>query len=65
MSHGRIIAIADVFDALTSERPYKADWGLERAVAYVRDNAGSHFWPYPDLAEGFFAVVVPPCPAKG
>jgi putative nucleotidyltransferase with HDIG domain len=43
--HGRIIAIADVFDALTSERPYKPDWGLERAIAYVRNNTGSHFDP--------------------
>jgi len=43
--HGRIIAIADVFDALTSERPYKPDWGMDRAVAYLRDNCGSHFDP--------------------
>lgn len=40
---GRIVAIADVFDALTSERPYKHAWSLDAASAYIRDHAGSHF----------------------
>jgi putative two-component system response regulator len=44
--YGRIVAVADVFDALTSERPYKKAWDLERAVAYLRDGAESHFDPY-------------------
>ncbi|NMM26164.1 MAG: response regulator [Glaciimonas sp.] len=43
--HGRIIAVADVFDALTSVRPYKKAWELDRAVALIRDGAGSHFDP--------------------
>jgi response regulator RpfG family c-di-GMP phosphodiesterase len=43
--YGRIIAVADVFDALTSARPYKAAWELDRAAAYIRDNSGSHFDP--------------------
>ncbi len=43
---GRIVAIADVFDALTSERPYKRAWSLEQARAYIADNAGSHFDPF-------------------
>ena len=42
---GRIVAVADVFDALTSERPYKKAWSIERAAEYVRDGAGGHFDP--------------------
>ncbi len=42
---GRIVAVADVFDALTSVRPYKPAWTLEAARAYLSDNSGSHFDP--------------------
>ena len=42
---GRIVAIADVFDALTSERPYKKAWPVEQAVQLLRDEAGKHFDP--------------------
>ncbi|MBI5329115.1 MAG: response regulator [Betaproteobacteria bacterium] len=42
---GRIVAVADVFDALTTERPYKKAWEVERAVEFLRDGAGSHFDP--------------------
>lgn len=42
---GRIVAVADVFDALTSERPYKRAWEVERAMAFVREGCGSHFDP--------------------
>ena len=41
----RIVAICDVFDALTSARPYKRAWPLDEAVAYIRDGAGRHFDP--------------------
>lgn len=41
----RICAVADVFDALTSERPYKKAWDDERAVALLREGAGQHFDP--------------------
>ncbi|MFC3533766.1 HD domain-containing phosphohydrolase [Vogesella facilis] len=41
----RIVAIADVFDALTSVRPYKPAWPVEEAVAYIREQAGKHFDP--------------------
>lgn len=41
----RIVAVADVFDALTSERPYKKAWPLEQACDFLRANAGSHFDP--------------------
>ncbi|MEQ1602504.1 MAG: HD domain-containing phosphohydrolase [Methylophilaceae bacterium] len=42
---GRIVAVADVFDALTSCRPYKKAWSVEDAAAYIRDQANSHFDP--------------------
>jgi len=42
---GRIVAIADVFDALTSERPYKDAWPVEQACHYLRGEAGRHFDP--------------------
>lgn len=42
---GRIVAVADVFDALTSERPYKKAWPLDDARKFVADNIGSHFCP--------------------
>jgi putative two-component system response regulator len=42
---GRIVAIADNFDALTTERPYKEAWSVERAVEHIRERAGSQFDP--------------------
>jgi putative two-component system response regulator len=42
---GRITAIADVFDALTHERPYKPAFSVDDAVAEVRDQAGRQFDP--------------------
>jgi putative two-component system response regulator len=42
---GRIVAVADVFDALTSARPYKPAWDVDRAVALLRDSRGQHFDP--------------------
>ena len=41
----RIVAIADVFDALTSVRPYKKAWTVEDAVALIREQSGRHFDP--------------------
>ena len=41
----RIVAVADVFDALTSERPYKKAWSLEQAAEHLKTNAGTHFDP--------------------
>ncbi|MHA7816878.1 MAG: HD-GYP domain-containing protein [Pseudohaliea sp.] len=42
---GRIAALSDVFDALTSDRPYKQAWSNEEAMAFVRENSGKHFDP--------------------
>lgn len=41
----RIVAVADVFDALTTVRPYKQAWSVEEAFTYLRDQAGRHFDP--------------------
>ncbi|HEB89696.1 MAG TPA: HD domain-containing protein [Deltaproteobacteria bacterium] len=41
----RICALADVFDALTTRRPYKEPWPLERTLAFIREQSGSHFDP--------------------
>lgn len=42
---GRIVAVADVFDALTHTRPYKSAWRIEDAVAEIRAQAGRQFDP--------------------
>jgi len=42
---GRICAVADVFDALLSERPYKKPWTVEKALALIEEEAGQHFDP--------------------
>jgi putative two-component system response regulator len=41
----RIVAVADVFDALTSERPYKKAWEVEDAVEFLKNGSGNHFDP--------------------
>ena len=41
----RIVAVADVFDALTSVRPYKTAWSNDDALAYLKDNRNAHFDP--------------------
>jgi putative two-component system response regulator len=50
---GRIAALADVFDALTSVRPYKPAWPVADALQLLDDNRGRHFDP--DLVDIFFA----------
>ncbi|MCL2345484.1 MAG: response regulator [Desulfobulbus sp.] len=42
---GRIVTVADVFDALTSERPYKRAWPLNEAIRYLEEGRGGHFDP--------------------
>ena len=41
----RILAVVDVYDALTSKRPYKKAWPIEEAIAYLRTQAGKHLDP--------------------
>lgn len=50
---GRIVAVADVFDALTSERPYKKAWPVEEACQLLRDGSGKHFDP--SCVDAFFS----------
>ena len=42
---GRVVAVADVFDALVSDRPYKIAWSVEDALTYIKAHAGSQFDP--------------------
>ncbi len=42
---GRITALADVFDALTSPRPYKKAWSIDDTMALIKDASGKHFDP--------------------
>ncbi len=51
---GRITAIADVFDALTSKRPYKDPFPLDKSLAIIREGRGAHFDP--QVVDAFFAV---------
>jgi putative two-component system response regulator len=51
---GRITAIADVFDALTSRRPYKEPFSVEKSFAIIRESRGTLFDP--DVVDAFFAV---------
>ncbi|HUP91616.1 MAG TPA: HD domain-containing phosphohydrolase [Solimonas sp.] len=51
----RIVAIADVFDALTSKRPYKDEWPVEESADYIRRQSGQHFDP--DLVPRFLELV--------
>ena len=53
--HGRIMAIADVYDALVSERPYKPPFTHERAVEIIMKEAGVKFDP--KLADVFFSIA--------
>ncbi|MFC6663511.1 HD-GYP domain-containing protein [Deinococcus multiflagellatus] len=56
---GRIVAVADVFDALTSERPYKRAWSREAAVAEIRAQAGRQFDPRVVAAFGRWLASAP------
>lgn len=51
---GRIVAIADVFDALISKRPYKKAFSLDRAFGIILENKGLHFDPA--VVEAFFNI---------
>lgn len=51
----RIVAIADVFDALTTKRPYKEPWTLDDTLQTMRQNAGSHLDPH--LFDRFLQIM--------
>src|SRR2546425_2657525 len=54
----RVFAVADVWDALRSDRPYRAAWPQERALEYIREQAGKHFDPA--IVEVFLRLVEHP-----
>jgi putative two-component system response regulator len=51
----RLFAIADVWDAVTSDRPYRPAWTEEQARAYIREQSGKHFDP--QVVDLFFKVI--------
>jgi putative two-component system response regulator len=51
----RIFAVVDVWDALTSDRPYRKAWSQEKTIAYIKEQAGKHFDP--DIVEKFLIVI--------
>jgi putative two-component system response regulator len=51
----RIVAVADVYDALVNERPYKRAWRKEEAIAEMRSLRGSHFDP--DVLDAFLDLI--------
>ena len=50
----RIVAVADVYDALTSKRPYKKAFSHEKAVSIISEGRGSHFDP--ELTDTFLEI---------
>ncbi|NOX54566.1 MAG: bacteriohemerythrin [Planctomycetes bacterium] len=52
---GRICAVADVFDALMTSRPYKKAWSLDTVLEYIREQSGSHFDPA--VVDAFMKVI--------
>ena len=51
----RIFAIVDVWDALSSDRPYRKAWPREKVIAYIKEQAGTHFDP--QVVEAFIGIV--------
>lgn len=51
----RIFAVIDVFDALTSDRPYRKAWTKEEALAYIKEQSGKHF--YPEAVRAFLEMI--------
>jgi HD-GYP domain-containing protein (c-di-GMP phosphodiesterase class II) len=43
--------VVDEWDAVTSDRPYRAAWPREKAIAYIRESSGTHFDP--NVVENF------------
>ena len=51
----RVVAVADVYDALVTSRPYKEAWKNEDALAYIRQQSGTHFDPI--CVDAFFKRI--------
>ena len=51
----RIVAVADVFDALKSDRPYRKGWPLERVIDFITQEAGRQFDP--EIVEAFLSIM--------
>jgi HD-GYP domain-containing protein (c-di-GMP phosphodiesterase class II) len=51
----RLFAVIDVWDALTSDRPYRPAWEEEKALAYIREQSGQHFDP--QVVKVFFEII--------
>lgn len=51
----RIFAIVDVYDALTTERPYRPAWPKEKALAYIQEQSGKHFDP--NIVAAFLEII--------
>jgi HD-GYP domain-containing protein (c-di-GMP phosphodiesterase class II) len=52
----RIFAVVDVYDALTSDRPYRKAWSREKALAYIQQQAGLHFDP--EIVSAFLGMPI-------
>ena len=52
----RIFAVIDVFDALTSDRPYRKAWDKKKALTYIQEQSGRHF--FPDAVKAFSKMTV-------
>jgi putative two-component system response regulator len=53
---GRIVAVADVYDSLSTRRVYKREWSLAEATRFIRSGTGAQFQP--ELVEAFVQVMV-------
>ena len=51
----RIFAVVDVYDALTSDRPYRKSWSREKTLDHIRELSGSHFDP--QVVDAFLMMV--------
>jgi response regulator RpfG family c-di-GMP phosphodiesterase len=51
---GRIVALADVYDALVTRRPYKSPWSDDMTLNYIKDQSGKHFDP--EVVDAFLAI---------
>ena len=56
----RLLAVPDVFDAVTSDRPYRDAWPPERAVDFIIEHTAAHFDPR--VVDAFRAVMAEPTP---